>query len=330
MGSWWYVRMPMSWYRVFTWWYYVEVVGTLGLAAVVPFVDAAIQLRRASVWRLVAVYAGVDILLLVLLFEPGDVGALPNTVRSMLLVGGAVATMIAACVQLTSLRRQIFADLDSTQVLGVARAYSRNRAGFDRITADRSDIDCALLLVGLERSADDSEAKARCRDALFRLLEKALTSSGIYWSSCLHEEAEDRVIVIVPRLFPKTRLIDPFLGHLSAGVRHHNRYVSADITIRVRMAIHAGDIQLVDGVLAGHLEATLTSLLEAQPLRLALTAAPDTATVAVIISDNFHKEVIRPGHRGIDPESYTPVPVRVRDTVVRAWLHIPRHVHFSL
>lgn len=95
------------------------------------------------------------------------------------------------------------------------------------------------------------------------------------------------------------------------------------------MAIHAGDVRIDDYGVTGRPKVVLARLLDAEPLRAALAEAPDTATVAVIVSDSFHDDVVCHGHEGIDPDLYAPVTVRVKETEARAWLHIPGHAPLS-
>jgi hypothetical protein len=185
-----------------------------------------------------------------------------------------------------------------------------------------------LLSVDMERSGDalrDSEAFVQFRRALFKVLKHAFEASGIDWVSCIRHDTGDGMIVIIPPEFHKSLLIYPLLERLSAGLRHHNRYAGAATGIRVRVAIHAGDVRIDEYGVTGRPKVLLARLLDAAPLKTALAKAPDTATVAAIVSDSFHEDVICHGHVGIDPELYTPVTVRVKETEARAWLHIPGH-----
>lgn len=186
----------------------------------------------------------------------------------------------------------------------------------------------ALLSVDVEHSGDerrDSEAFARLRRVLFHTLEDAFEFSGISWSACLRFDTGDGVIVAVPAKFPKARLVYPMLERLAANLRHHNRYAGPAIRIRLRAAIHAGDVRLDDYGITGRPKVLLARLLDASPLRVALAEAPATATVAVLVSAAFHDDVICHGHKGIDPSLYRPVTVRVKETETTAWLLVPGH-----
>lgn len=187
----------------------------------------------------------------------------------------------------------------------------------------------ALLSVDIQgsgRADRDNAASARAREVLFTELEQAFEASGVPWALCGREVTGDGMVVAVPPEFPKHLLVHPVLSHLAAGLRQHNRQASATTRVRVRAAVHAGDL-LVDGYGAtGRPQVLLARLLDAAPLRDALADAPETATVALLASDHFYTDVIAQGHRGVDPDTFTRVRVRRKETETDAWLTVIGHV----
>jgi class 3 adenylate cyclase len=186
----------------------------------------------------------------------------------------------------------------------------------------------ALLSVDIEGSGRPdrtSETSVVLRQTLFSELERAFQASGIDWSRCRREDTGDGMVVLVPPEFPEHSLVHPLLGLLADGLRHHNRG-SGDVNrIRVRAALHSGEVVADDYGVTGRPQVHLARLLSAQPLREALARAPETATVAVLVSDHFYENVIVKGHRGIDPNVYSPVTVQEKETEARAWLNVVGH-----
>ncbi|GLW90474.1 hypothetical protein [Actinokineospora globicatena] len=86
-------------------WYFVVIIASLGLFAVVPFVHVATRLRRRSVWAWVAVYAVVDAVILYFMPQGKTVAAAP--IQGILALV-AIATAIAACAQIAPLRREAY------------------------------------------------------------------------------------------------------------------------------------------------------------------------------------------------------------------------------
>lgn len=86
--------------RRFSAWYFVVPIVSIGLLAVVPFVHAAVRLRRRPAWTLAAIYGAVDVVLLTLSgLAPtdGDGNATSATGEALLSVAaiGGLATAIA-------------------------------------------------------------------------------------------------------------------------------------------------------------------------------------------------------------------------------------------
>lgn len=105
---------PPSWGERFRrgGWYFVLTIGSAGIVAAVPFWHAAGRLRRPALRRPAALYtvAGVVIVLLAALLprdaydEPTGVGETLSPVLGVLALG----VLVAACVQLRPLRREVY------------------------------------------------------------------------------------------------------------------------------------------------------------------------------------------------------------------------------
>lgn len=180
-----------------------------------------------------------------------------------------------------------------------------------------------LLAVDVQSSGGrDNQSSVILREALFSGLRNAFDASGIDWEACVVEDTGDGMIVLVPPEFPKPRLVFPMLEHFDAWLRHHNRYAAESTSIRVRVALHAGDVRVDEHGVTGRPKVLLARLLDSKPLRSALADAPETTAVVHLVSDRFHDDVVAQGNVGIDPDRYVPVQVQVKETAERAWLHI--------
>ncbi|MQY19497.1 hypothetical protein [Nocardia macrotermitis] len=183
----------------------------------------------------------------------------------------------------------------------------------------------ALLAVDIERSAGRGDtALGMIRDALQTALRESLQRSEIDWDDCSRHDLGDGMRVIVPAGIPKSRLIHPLLHELSARLRAHNR-MSAELTqIRVRVALHAGEVHMAQGEEAsgGPLE-VLARLLDAPAARDALTQAPPTITTAAVLSQHFFEDTVGHDYPGIDDAAFHRITVRVKKFAADAWLYRP-------
>jgi hypothetical protein len=185
----------------------------------------------------------------------------------------------------------------------------------------------AMFAVDIEKSAGRGDpASSDASAALRTALRKALGTAGIRWTDCHHHDLGDGSRLVLGRGMPKAPILAPLAGDLAAQLRTYNRTAGPRREVRVRMAVHAGDVYVTDGAVEGGSLEHLARLLEAPPLRDVLAAAPKAATVAVAVSEHVWTEVVRHDHDGIDPATYQRVDFTVKETAGRAWLHVPGHV----
>jgi hypothetical protein len=180
----------------------------------------------------------------------------------------------------------------------------------------------ALFAVDVESSGGrDNHSSVVIREVLFDALRNAFAASSIDLDVCTTEDTGDGMTVLVPPEFPKPRLVFPLLEQLEALLRRHNRGASAATRIRVRVALHAGDVRIDKfGVATGRPKVLLARLLDSAPVKSALARAPESTAVMLIVSDLFYEDVVRQGNLGVYAERFVPVAVRVKETEERAWL----------
>jgi hypothetical protein len=184
---------------------------------------------------------------------------------------------------------------------------------------------CGLLAVDVASSGQwDSAQFVRLRATLFEALRVSFDDSGIPWRACRTNDRGDGMVVVVPQRLPAHRLAYPLLDRLSAQLRHHNRYARSPM--RVRVAIHAGAVHIDRYGATGYAKVLLARLLESPPLRGALADAPESCPVAAIVSNAYYDDVVRNGYPGIELERYVPVDVHVKESNLRAWVHVPGSV----
>jgi tetratricopeptide (TPR) repeat protein len=158
------------------------------------------------------------------------------------------------------------------------------------------------------------------RDGLYRALQLAFTRSGLRWEDCYHEDRGDGVLVLVPPEVPKAVLVADFPGEMAAALGAHNKAHAQEARIRLRLAVHAGEVCHDEHGVAGAAINFAFRLLEAQPLKHALGGS--RGVLAVIASQWFFEEVIR-HDPACAPASYRRVPVVVKETRDAGWICLP-------
>jgi len=183
----------------------------------------------------------------------------------------------------------------------------------------------AMLAVDIERSSGRGNvALLQIRDVLTTLLHDSLEQSGIDWETCHRTDLGDGIRVIAPAAAAKPRLIHPLLHELVVRLRAHNRTAGQPTQIRVRIALHAGDVYLGPaGEAAGQPLEVLARMLDAPPSRVALAQAPPTTPASVLISQHFYDETVRHGYPGIDVDTFHRVTFTEKNYTADAWLFLP-------
>jgi class 3 adenylate cyclase len=183
----------------------------------------------------------------------------------------------------------------------------------------------AVLAVDIEKSSGRGNvALLRNRDALRSMLGEAFRRSGIDWEECVRDDLGDGLRVTAPAGTRKASLVHPLVQELSGLLVAHNGTADEATRIRVRVALHAGEVCLTPaGEVAGSPLEILARLLDAPPARAALAAAPRTVPVALLMSQHFYDETVRQGYEGIDPAAFHQVGFTVKELTADAWLHTP-------
>ncbi|GAA2586298.1 tetratricopeptide repeat protein [Actinomadura fulvescens] len=178
-----------------------------------------------------------------------------------------------------------------------------------------------ILCVDVERFTDRHRPhQLAVRDGVYRSLRAAFTRSGVPWRDCYHEDRGDGVFVLVPSEVPKTLLVTKVLGELALALADHNEGCDRQARIRLRLALHAGEVCHDAHGVAGSAIDLAFRLLDAEPLRRALVGS--AGTLAVIASQWFYDEVVR-HDADARPATYRRVRISVKQTRTSAWICLP-------
>ena len=183
---------------------------------------------------------------------------------------------------------------------------------------------CAMFAVdiaGFTRADRDSEICLYLRRSLYQILQDAFQGSGLPWDECHHEDRGDGVLVILPPHIPGYGLIDPLPERLRGLIRRHNRVSREPAQMQLRAAANIGPVDRDDHGLVGDDLNLLFRMLDARPLRRALT---DTgAELALAVSRYVHDSLVIRHPSLVDPAQFRPLEARVKRTRIHAWIYVP-------
>jgi tetratricopeptide (TPR) repeat protein len=181
----------------------------------------------------------------------------------------------------------------------------------------------AILCADIEQFGDRRRThphQLAVRDGLYTALSAAFARSGVSWQDCYHEDRGDGALILVPPDVPKNVLACSVPRELAAALAEHNEAHDLPAQIRLRLAIHAGEIHRDAHGVTGTAINVAFRLLEAQPLKR--TLADSSGVLAMIASQWFFEEVIRHDPAN-DPAAYRRVQISVKETQATAWICRP-------
>ncbi|HUL24452.1 MAG TPA: tetratricopeptide repeat protein [Streptosporangiaceae bacterium] len=182
-----------------------------------------------------------------------------------------------------------------------------------------------IFVVDVEGFGDKrrtNQDRLSVRDGMYRAVQQAFRSASVPWADCYHESCGDGVFVLIPAEVPKGLFVESVPRELAEALQAHNAAHSAGERIRMRVALHAGEVYYDEhGVTAESINLAFR-LLDARPLKSALADSP--GVLALIVSPWFFDEVVRHSPAS-EAATYRPVQVAVKETSAVGWISRPDH-----
>ena len=179
------------------------------------------------------------------------------------------------------------------------------------------------MVVDVERFGDPARTNLNqlaVRDGLYKAVTQAFRESGVAWDNCVSEDRGDGALILVPPEVPKTCLVTILPSRLAAAVSWHNGRCAVPERMRLRVALHAGEVYRDAHGVAGAAINHAFRLADAPALRSALDAS--SGVLALIVSDWLFGEVVR-HDPAAEPGSYRQVQVVVKETAGVGWIRVP-------
>jgi hypothetical protein len=178
----------------------------------------------------------------------------------------------------------------------------------------------SLVAVDIEGySGRDNLGHLELREALRRVCDEAFHQIGV--SPDARQDQGDAFLILVRPDVTKARLVDDLVREFVTALRLCNRNRLAEARMRLRVALHTGEVHLDGTGFGGASVVAVMRLIEADALKEALRKAPDD--LAVIVSAQLHRDVVLQRYRGIDPAEYQEVQVSRKEFSQPAWIRVP-------
>jgi hypothetical protein len=179
-----------------------------------------------------------------------------------------------------------------------------------------------IVVVDIEGFGNHDRSNAsqvRVRRGLYNAMRHSFDAAGIPWDRCEPEDRGDGALILAPADLPKALFVDKLPGLLAEALTAHNKRHPAMERIRLRLALHAGEILRDEhGVTSSSINHTFR-ILDADSVKSAF--AESTAVLAIVGSAWFYDEVIRQSDWS-KAVSYVVIEVRNKETNTQAWVRM--------
>ncbi|WIX88165.1 hypothetical protein [Amycolatopsis sp. DG1A-15b] len=177
----------------------------------------------------------------------------------------------------------------------------------------------ALTIDGFSAPERTTMHRLALRAGLYRVAEQALSAGGVEWEDCYRADLGDGVLILAPAGYPKAVFSELVPAELTASLAVHNASRSRPERIRLRAALHAGEVSYDVHGTTGAAIVHAFRLLRSGVLEDAVACAG--GELAMIASAWFYDEIIRhsPASR---PDRFRQVLVREKETAARGWVRL--------
>ncbi|WP_327403399.1 hypothetical protein OG194_27090 [Streptomyces sp. NBC_01288] len=181
-----------------------------------------------------------------------------------------------------------------------------------------------IVVLDIENfSSRRDPVQRRVRAAMYRVLGGAMERAELAAADTVAEDRGDGVLMLVSSSVSPVLIAGPFVRELDEELREYAQEANEDHAVRLRMALHQGLAARDEKGWSGDAVNTASRIVDAQPLRDVLAAAP-SARMVFAVSDEIHHSVIRHSHRGIDPAAYLPCDFTTKHgEKIGTWITVP-------
>ncbi|TDD62950.1 hypothetical protein [Actinomadura rubrisoli] len=176
----------------------------------------------------------------------------------------------------------------------------------------------AFDICGFGNSGDPNVMR-HMRSCMYQVIQSAAETAQMRWVDCEYEDRGDGLYLLAPPGYSVHSLVDPLAPLIRRGLGQVNRTLSVDHRLRLRMAVHHGELVHDEhGVVSPDLN-TLFRLLDAPVLR----ARFEQGDLALIVSEDVYRRVVRWGTGLIDQKEFEPLLIDYKKTLCVAWAALP-------
>ncbi|GHH38085.1 hypothetical protein [Lentzea cavernae] len=195
-------------------------------------------------------------------------------------------------------------------------------AGDERLLLNTAH--CTIVaadIAGFGQHHRNNTNQVRIRHGMYKAMHSAFDTAGIPWSSSRREDRGDGVLVLASADVRKRLFADFLPNALVEALTAHNRLHPPQERIRLRLALHAGEVNYDQHGVTGSAINHTFRILDSDVVRS--TLANSSAVLAIISSAWFFDEVVWHSELSL-AKAYRQVDVSNKETKAQAWVRLLR------
>ncbi|ROO82682.1 hypothetical protein EDD29_0164 [Actinocorallia herbida] len=165
----------------------------------------------------------------------------------------------------------------------------------------------------------DPEVHRELRDAMYSIVRTACEETGLPWPECHVEDRGDGILVIAPEDTDVEAVIDDLADALRRMLGAYNHVLADPFRLRLRMAVSDGYVHLDGHGVIGGAVIHMFRLLDAPSFKREIGDRP--GDLSLIVAAHLYEDVVQYATR-LDPASFRPVTVSLKETFCHAWIRL--------
>lgn len=182
----------------------------------------------------------------------------------------------------------------------------------------------SILVVDIERFGRRANpVQIWLRERLYEIVGKAFSESGIDTDNGPKPSDRGDGFFWLLSGTDRTALTGRFIDVLDQKLRSHARTSNEEGALRLRVALHQGDVTDDGAGWVGEELNTACRLVDIEPLRTALASGP-RAGLALAVSGEWHRQVVRHEDSSVASDTFRCVPFDAKEIQgAHAWISVP-------
>ncbi len=156
-------------------------------------------------------------------------------------------------------------------------------------------------------------------EGFWTLLRTAFAEVGIPWDVLFRENTGDGTMIHLPPEVAKADLVAHLPDRMLAELRRYNEVHAEEANVRLRVALHAGEVYQGSNGTISDANSHAFRLLDATEVKDALKESK--AALALVVSNTFYEDVVR-ADPAADASSYRRMTIVNKETKTEAWLRL--------